>query len=136
MHTPVAGLDVTQLDDPVWLCDIHLYYPELPALKNVPICTAGTEWVDPNIGISYLLVLNECLYLGDRLRHTLLCPNQMQLNGLIVQDTPTMFDPTSTDSIFDPVTRMHIPFYMKGAMSCLVPMHQLWKRRMTCPLSF
>jgi hypothetical protein len=73
--------------------------------------------MDPETSQPYLLILNECLFFGDRLNHTLLCPNQLRSNGLVVHDTPPMFDCNSTHSIYDPVSDMRIPMDLKGAVS-------------------
>jgi hypothetical protein len=106
-----------QLEDPVRFATVYPYSSELPALQKIPITSAGTAWVDPATGQPYLLILNECLFFGDRLNHSLLCPNQLRSNGLIVQDTPTMFDNNSTHSIYDPVSDMTIPMDLKCAFS-------------------
>jgi hypothetical protein len=93
--TSCAGSNFIQLEDPVMFATVFPYSSELPALQEIPITSAGTAWVDPATGQPYLLILNECLFFGDRLNHSLLCPNQLRSNGLIVQDTPTMFDKTA-----------------------------------------
>jgi hypothetical protein len=56
---------------------------------------------DPKTGKSYHLILNKCLYMGNSMNHSLLNPNQLCHNGLIAQDTATMFDRTSTQYIYD-----------------------------------
>jgi hypothetical protein len=76
------------------------------------VTTAGTAWIDPKTGQLYLLILND-------LNRTLLCPNQLCSNGLIVHDAPPMFDCNSTHSIYDPVSKMRIPMGLKGAASYL-----------------
>jgi hypothetical protein len=46
--------------------------------------------------------MNQALYYGDRLKHTLLNPNQLRSNGLKVEDVPRQFDKRSTHSIIIP----------------------------------
>jgi hypothetical protein len=115
--TSVAGSIFILLEEPTRTVDVFGISPELPLIKNVPIATAGTAWVDPKSGQSYLLILNECLFMGETRKHSLLNPNQLCCNGLIVQDTPTMFDPTSTHSIYDPASGIRIPLDMNGVIS-------------------
>jgi hypothetical protein len=47
--------------------------------------------------------------------HTLLCPNQLQLNGLVVNDTPKMFDSNFTQSIIIP-GKLELPLRMRGIL--------------------
>jgi hypothetical protein len=94
--TSCAGSNFIQLEDPVCFAPFYPYSSEITALQKIPITSDGTAWVDPATGQPYLLILNECLFFGDRLNHSLLCPNQLPSNGLIVHDTPTIFDNNST----------------------------------------
>jgi hypothetical protein len=96
---------------------VYPYSSELPALQKIPITSAGTAWIDPASGQPDLLILKECLYFGERLNHTLLCPNQLRPNGLTVHNTPPMIDPSSTHSIYDPVSNITIPMDIKCALS-------------------
>jgi hypothetical protein len=115
--TSVAGSNFILLEEATRTVDVFGFLPKLPPIKKVPIATAGTAWVDPKSGQSYLLILNECLFIGDTMKHSLLNPNQLRCNGLIMQDTPTMFDPTSTHSIYDPASGIRIPLYLNGVIS-------------------
>ena len=75
-------------------------------------------FADESNGQPYLLIFHEALFFGDRLSHSLICPNQLRAQGLTVHDTPQQFDPTSTHSIqvHDPPTI--IPLHLKGVVSC------------------
>jgi hypothetical protein len=115
--TCVAGSNFILLEEPIRTVNVHAYSPELAPLRGIPVGTAATVWVDPLNGQSYLLVLNECLFFGDRLNHSLLCPNQLRCNGLIVEDIPKQFSSSSMHSIFDPISRVRIPLHLRGAIS-------------------
>jgi hypothetical protein len=115
--TSVAGSNFILLEEPTRTVDVFGFSPELPPIKKFPIGTVGTAWVDPKSGQSYLLILNKCLFMGDTMKHSLLNPNQLHCNGLIVQDTSTMFDPTSTHSIYDPASGIRIPLDLNGVIS-------------------
>jgi hypothetical protein len=51
--------------------------------------------------------------------YSLLCPNQLRHNGLIVKDTPRVYDPSSTHSIIIP-GKLNLPLKMRGVMSYLL----------------
>jgi hypothetical protein len=104
-------------EEPTYTVDVFSFSPELPPIKKVPIATAGTAWVDPKSGHSDLSILNECHFMGEAVKHSLLNPNPLHCKGLIIQDTPTMFDPNSTDSIDDPVTNIRIPLDLNSVIS-------------------
>jgi hypothetical protein len=97
------------------MVNVHCYSTDRDMVPGNPIVTAGTVWVDPRTKHLFLLVLNECLYFGDRLNNSLICPNQLRANGVIVHDVPSQFDIKSTNSIkVDDIT---IPLQLRGAVS-------------------
>lgn len=55
------------------------------AIQDIPIATVATAYHCPTTGKTYILVINEAFF-GDKMAHTLLCPNQLQHNGLKVDD--------------------------------------------------
>ena len=65
-----------------------------------------------------MLVIHEALYFGDRLKESLLCPNQIRAAGNLVQDTPKQFNPHSTHSITVP-DKVDLPLDMHGVISHL-----------------
>ena len=76
-------------------CDVSPYREDYESIKNVPIVTAATAWQSPITGQVYILVLNEALWMGDQMDHTLLNPNQLRHYGTRVQDDPTSAYPLS-----------------------------------------
>jgi hypothetical protein len=44
---------------------------------DVPIVTTTTAYDDPTNGCTTILILNQVLYLGDKVDNTLLCPDLM-----------------------------------------------------------
>jgi hypothetical protein len=90
------------------------------AIENVPIVLAGTAFNDPTTGETFILIINQALYLGDVLEETLLNPNQMRHNGLIVDDVPKHLAPDpqhATHSIYIPNHDVRIPLVMRGIVS-------------------
>ncbi|MGH3053996.1 MAG: hypothetical protein ACRDL7_03345, partial [Gaiellaceae bacterium] len=76
---------------------------------------------EPESGITYILVMSQALYFGDKLLNTLLCPNQLRANGLVVDDVPRHLSGTtqSTHSIYCPNDRLRIPLQLYGCISYL-----------------
>ena len=90
------------------------YEPE----TNIPVVKAATAYTTPT-GVTYILVLNQALYFPE-LDHSLLNPNQMRVNGVVVDDCPRhLSDPSkpSTHSIFFPEHDVRIPLEMGGVIS-------------------
>jgi hypothetical protein len=96
---------------------VHSFSDERKPFSDVPIGTVATAWVDPETSEVIVIVMNEALFFGDRLDHTLICPNQLRSFGIIVNDTPKQFDSTSTHSIEVPSDNMTIPLEMNGVVS-------------------
>ena len=66
------------------------FLEEYALIDNIPIATVLTTAYDcPDSGQVFILVFNEALYFGERMAHTLLCPNQLRAYGVTVDDTPT-----------------------------------------------
>ena len=90
------------------------------SMKEIPIATVATAYDCPFTGKVYVLVLNEVLYFGDKMTHTLLCPNQLRANGLILDDCPTQFNENSSHSIYIPSCDLRIPLELDGVISGVV----------------
>jgi hypothetical protein len=76
----------------------------------------ATAWVNQETGEVIVLVMNKALYFGNRLDHTLICPNQLHSFGIVVDDTPKQFSPKSTHSIEVPGDNLTIPLEMNGVV--------------------
>ena len=68
--------------------DVYPYHGDYKPLENVPIVSAATAYDHPN-GQTYILVINEALYYGSKMNHSLINPNQIRFNGLDFFDNPT-----------------------------------------------
>jgi len=89
-------------------------------IHEVPIVKALTAYDDPRTGVTYILVLGQALFLGDDVESTLLCPNQLRYNGIIVDDTPIHLSPInqpSTHSIYFPDEDIRLQLSLKGCIS-------------------
>jgi hypothetical protein len=86
------------------------FSPELGKHNRIPVATVGSLWVNPAYGQHYILILNEALYFGDELDHSLINPNQIRSYlGDVIQDNP--FDKRSMGIR---VEGIEIPFVTKG----------------------
>ena len=72
---------------------------ELGAFEEVPIGSVLTAYTHPSTGECFILRFNEALIFGDKLKSSLLNPNQIRAHGATVSDVPKQFDRNSTRSI-------------------------------------
>jgi hypothetical protein len=96
------------------------FHPHYQSMLDVPVVQAATAYTDPESGETFILVVNQALYLGEDLRTTLLNPNQMRSNGIIVDDCPKhlVFNPPmATHSIYVPHHNLRIPLELNGIIS-------------------
>ena len=101
-------LSMTRRTADVFPYDNNNYQP----LHNVPILPADAAFDDPTTNNTYILVLNECLYYGMKLEHSLFNPNQLRHFGVDVWDNA--YDPHHTPSIKCHNDDMTIPLSKKG----------------------
>jgi hypothetical protein len=85
--TCTAGKNARVLSYSNKVCEVSPYHPQYKAMQNVPIAQMGVAYTHPDSGITYILVLNQALYVRE-LPHTLINPNQLRSNGIIVDDCP------------------------------------------------
>jgi hypothetical protein len=75
--TCVAGANTT----PLWFTDqtvsVSPFIGEYKPLQDIPVASVTTAWDNPADGSTLLLLINEALYFGDRMLHSLICPNQL-----------------------------------------------------------
>ena len=57
-------------------------------IKERSRSNGATVWTNSQDGAPILLVFNKALWMGDRLHHTLINPNQLRSYGVDVQDNP------------------------------------------------
>ena len=68
--------------------DVYAYDDSIAPIEGVPIVSGATAWNDPGTHQTYILVVNEALYYGPKLNHSLLNPNQIRKFGLPFWDNP------------------------------------------------
>ena len=94
-------------------------------LHNLPIVNVKYALDIPETGETILLEVNHCIYMGAKKADGILCPNQMRLNGVFVDERPTALFPgvQNTQCIIGDDTK--IPLQMNG------PLMELTVRRPT-----
>ena len=103
------------LGQPHQFVNVYGYSPERAPIAGVPLGTTATVWINPKNGQAFLLVLHQSLFFGDRMPNSLLSPNQLRSNGLIVNDVPLQF--SGKHSIVHPTAELEIPLYMNSSFS-------------------
>ena len=116
--TSCAGSNMAVLELTGEKVTVYPFSENLPAVQEVPIATVLTIWESSVTGEPWMLVIHEALFFGDRLKESLLCPNQIRAAGHLVRDAPIQFDATSTHSITVP-GKLELPLDMHGVISYL-----------------
>jgi hypothetical protein len=114
--TIVAGANCVLIEQTGKVVSVLPFSSEHNSIDDIPIATVATAY-DTGKGETYILIYNEALYFGDRMSHTLLCPNQLRHNGLIVDDVPVQYSEKSTHSIFIEEANLRIPLHLDGIIS-------------------
>lgn len=79
------------------LCNVMPFNDAYAPLTNVRSVNAGFAY-DTDDGSTYIIALNQALDFSESMYHSLLCPNQARLNGVIVDDCPKALDHNGTSS--------------------------------------
>ena len=114
--TCVGGANFIPFGEPKRTVNVYAFSEDYGA-HTYPITSMATVWTNPQDGQPYLLVINEGIYCGDSVRHSLLTPNQLRANGVIVNDCPKQFDQSSTHSLSIPGHDLTIPLELSGVIS-------------------
>ena len=117
--TCVAGSNCLYLSSSGRSVTVSGFSSELVPISNIDVATVATAYTSPVNGRTIILIINECLYFGDRMGHSLLNPNQLQNFGVLVRDVPLQFQESSTHSIFLPGPALDLPLEMEGVISYL-----------------
>ena len=87
-------------------CDVY-GFSGTSKLPDVPIESGTTAWNDEN-GTTYTLVIHYALWMGSKLEHSLVNPNQVRFNGIRLIDDPTQ------NGIGIRTNESHIKMKMRG----------------------
>ena len=93
--------------------DIVPYTDTYDTIKAVPIVQAATECNNTETGDTTILIINEEIWMGETMDHTLVKPNQLRAYGMTVQDN--LFSEASIFISTDDHDFMLL-FYSKGTI--------------------
>ena len=112
--TSCAGINCRPIHFTGQQCEVNGFHNKLEPITDVPIATVATAWSDPFAGTTYILIINEALYFGDSLDHSLINPNQVRHYGLPLYDNPYETDPDRAMGIILD-DRERLPFTSEGS---------------------
>jgi hypothetical protein len=99
--------------------EVSGFHDSLGSLTDIPIGTTCMAW-DAPWQQTYILAFPQSLFFGDKLENSLMPPNQLLANGLIVDECPKQFsNGQSLHGIRVPDDDITIPFHMYGTISCI-----------------
>jgi hypothetical protein len=108
--TCALGANFTPLSYTGRVCDVSpynadAYSPE----RNIPIVSAATAFTCQESGLTYILIINEGLWFGNKLSNSLINPNQLRFVGVLVQDNPFAAHPLAIET-----NDINIPLLLTG----------------------
>jgi hypothetical protein len=94
------------------------FHGDLGAVNDVPITDCCTAINLPDLQETLIVVCNEALYFGKGLEDSLISPNQLRANGVIVDTCPKQFSGwKSMHGIYVPDADIFIPFQIHSCIS-------------------
>lgn len=91
-------------------CNVYPFNDSYAPMKNIKTVNAAFAY-DTDDGQTFILNVNQALDFSDTMKHSLLCPNQARVNGVVIEDCPKFLDPTniSTFSVYFPDVQVRLP---------------------------
>jgi hypothetical protein len=109
-------------------CDVSPYTDTYTPIRNVPIVTGATAWTCPNTSETFILIMNEALWMGESLDHSLVNPNQLRQYGVSVQDNPYENTPMhiigQQDEVYIPLQSCGTTIYMDTRTPTQAELHE------------
>eukprot|EP00536_Pseudo-nitzschia_multiseries_P010185 jgi/Psemu1/25290/gm1.25290_g len=91
----------------------------MSSAQKAQVKSAGSS--KKGLAVTYILVFGQVLYFGNKLQHSLICPNQVRdSNSNKVEDIPRRYDSSSTHRITlcsDSDAKLFIPLQVDGVIS-------------------
>lgn len=102
------------------LCNVQPFNDSYESMKNIRTVNAAFAY-DSDEGQTFILDVNQCLDFSHTMMHSLLCPNQARVNGVVIEDCPPFLDKSkrSTHSIWFPEDDVKLPLQLKFPISFL-----------------
>lgn len=111
--TCVLGINFVILEYSGRVCDVYPYSQEYTAIKDVPIVRGATAVQCQETGETFILIINEGLWYGDKMDHSLINPNQLRHFGVEVCDNPYA---ANGMYIHEPDSQVTVPLHSRGTI--------------------
>jgi len=108
-----SGATFRLLETTGQLCDVKGFHLDLPSIRNIQVGTTAAAY-DHSDGATYILVFAQSHFFGGKLENSLMNPNQLHENGLVVHTSPKQYDRNSMHGVFMPHHNTAIHFAMYG----------------------
>ena len=111
--TAVLGSNCVVLSYTGKECEVSPYSSQYKAVQTVPVITGAMVWTNATDGTAYLLIFHESLWMGNKLDHTLVNPNQLRAYSVSMQDNPFDAKPLSITT-----NDASVELYSEGMIIC------------------
>jgi len=116
--TCCTGATFQLIADTGHTANVKGFHGDLGKLEGIPIGTCYTAIDHPVLQETIIEVFHQCLYFGSQMEESLINPNQLQANGLVVDTCPKQYSGgKSLHGIYCEEEDMMIPFCMHGCIS-------------------
>ena len=112
--TCCAGRNCVVLSFTNQVIDVYAFCQELGPMKSVPIASVATLATDKD-GREVILVINEALWFGQQMDHSLISSNQVRANEVELWDNPC--DSLHEMCIYNPASDYPVPLEMDGIVA-------------------
>ena len=87
-YTICAGHNFRPISHTGMTCEVSGFHKSFDSLSNVPVAQVATAYVHPDTNETFILIVNEALYFGSTMDHSLINPNQIRAFGIALSDDP------------------------------------------------
>jgi len=117
-NTCCTGATFKLIADMGHTADVKGFHGNLGKLEGIPIGTCYTAIDHPVLQEMIIGVFHQCLYFGSQMEESLINPNQLRANGLVIDTCPKQYsNGKSLHGIYYEEDDMYIPFRMHGCTS-------------------
>ncbi|MGH7974081.1 MAG: hypothetical protein ACREBR_01045, partial [bacterium] len=118
--TVCAGATFVPMELTGKVCDVRGFHDSFNNLKDIPVATTATAYDHEGLQETLILVVHESLYFGTSMEHSLISPNQLRSNNLVVDTCPRQYSQgSSLHGIYSSEDDVFLPFEMHGCISYL-----------------
>lgn len=86
--TTCMGKQFLFISDTGQYCSVSGFHDSFNSINDIPVACGATKWTNPENGQTYILYVNQGLYFGSSMDHSLINPNQIRHFGIEVSDDP------------------------------------------------